>query len=125
VPAGTPITARIVEHDSTHAQAKEGIVLMVHLIFRIETMTVAGTTYRFVATTAQAIESADPFDRSAVSGYLRDPTVGGLLLSPNTALLKFYGVKSDFVLKAGHQSKWTTGGTGPTSGCLSGANRCK
>jgi hypothetical protein len=58
-------------------------------------------------------------------GYRGDPNVAPLVYAPNTAILKFYGGPRDFVLRAGTQSKWKTGGTGPTEGCLNGTDLCR
>jgi hypothetical protein len=131
VPAGTPVVARILDADLWRGRGRDGgILLGAHLIFRLESMTMAGTKRPFVATAAQRVESSDPINADSptnknVPASIRQPNVGGLLLAPNTAILEFYGVRPNFVLKAGKQSKWRTGGTGPTPGCLSGASRCE
>ncbi len=130
VPAGTPVFARILDADLWRGRGRDGIVLGAHLIFRLESMTMAGTKRPFVATAAQRVESSDPINVDSptnrnVPGWIRQPDLVGLVLAPNTAILEFYGVRPNFVLKAGKQSKWRTGGTGPTPGCLSGASPCE
>ena len=125
VPAGAPIAARILDADFARAHRMQGVVGIAHLIFRLESLTINGVPYSFTATTAQRIASDDPMDDDGVYVPYHDPNVARLVFAPNTALLKFYDVPSDFVLKAGRPSKWITGGKAPTVGCLSGMKPCK
>ena len=120
VPVGTPVVARILDADSVRVRG--GIA---HLIFRLETLTMGGVAYGFVATSAQRVESDDPFDDGTYKCCRNDKDVAALVLATNTAILKFYGIPRDFVLKAGKQSTWRTGGTGPTLACLNDTGRCK
>ena len=134
VPAGTPVAVRILFADvSRRIPLAAGIVAGAHLIFRLESLTMAGTEYSFVATISQAIESSDPTDHdwgspvnhTVLDLYVRDKDLGPLLLAPNVGLFKFFGIQTNFVLKAGKESKWKTGGTGATPDCLSGNGYCK
>ena len=132
VPADAPVVTRILNAEFFRIQRDGRPVLMGTLIFRLESLAIAGAMHPFVATTAQQIEDCDPLPgeppkrvSSTVTTWVHDGDVASLLLAPNTASLMICRVRPDFVLKAGKQSKWKTGGTGPTPGCLTGASRCK
>ena len=95
VPAGTPVFARILDADLWRGRGRDGIVLGAHLIFRLESMTMAGTKRPFVATAAQRVESSDPINVDSptnrnVPGWIRQPDLVGLVLAPNTAILRSF-----------------------------------
>jgi hypothetical protein len=132
VPAGTPVVARILCATLTRLP---GGVTAADLIFRLESLALAGTAHPFVATSAQPLEDSNPaahdgdsstnYDFPTMAQGNRFGNTGVFLLAPNTAMLRFYGVRPNFVLRPGKQSKWKTGGSGPTADCLSGAKPCK
>jgi hypothetical protein len=139
VPAGTPVVARILDVNIGHGSkrrpnwrggtqeldggAEYETVLVMGLIFRLESILIEGAPHSFVATTAQHIALGGR-DENGVVLEARSPDDAPLMLAPNIAFIQLYDIPDDFALKAGKVSKWRTGGTGPTLDCLD-AGKCK
>lgn len=131
VPAGTPVAARILDVNIAHGDKEKPygrgyeMVLVMGVIFRLESILVDGAPHSFVATAAQRIAVGDPAADEDVAPEAHRPDDPVLMFAPNVALIQLYDIAPNFVLKAGKVSKWVTGGTGPTLDCLTAGKNCK
>ena len=116
--AGTPLTVRILQIErNTHPDANRtgwpAISLM--MLFRLETANVGGTVRRM---TAIPTERAQSFAKGKGTLTQNRPlgTLDSIMSGPGVAMVRFLDVPNHYVIKAGTESKWTTGGTGGRTG---------
>ena len=105
LPAGTPLTTRILQTERNYSPNASGVELT--LLFRLEAAVVDGTACPFLATAEPDLKT---YEKNK-SGLIQNRPLGTLdaILDPGAARLRLWNAPQHYVIKSGTASNWTTG----------------